>query len=43
MTDYGLFSSLSTLSKVRDALRNPMALDGFKTTEKRTGGICPDR
>ncbi|WP_169884884.1 conjugal transfer protein TraG N-terminal domain-containing protein [Pseudomonas veronii] len=41
MTDYGLFSSLSTLSKVRDALRNPMALDGFQNYRKADGWDLP--
>ena len=41
MTDYGLFSSLSTLSKVRDALRNPMALDGFQNYRKSDGWDLP--
>jgi len=29
MTEYGLFSSLNTIARVRDALRDPMALDSF--------------
>ena len=41
MTDYGLFSSLSTLSKVRDALRNPMALDSFQNYRKADGWDLP--
>lgn len=41
MTDYGLFSSLSTLSKVRDALRNPMALDSFQNYRKSEGWDLP--
>lgn len=41
MTDYGLFSSLSTLAKVRDALRNPMSLDGFQNYRKGDGWDLP--
>lgn len=41
MTEYGLFSSLSTLSKVRDALRNPMSLDGFQNYRKSEGWDLP--
>ncbi|WP_137887531.1 conjugal transfer protein TraG N-terminal domain-containing protein [Pseudomonas sp. 2FE] len=41
MTEYGLFSSLSTMSKVRDALRNPMALDGFQNYQKASGYDLP--
>lgn len=37
MTDYGLFSSLTTLSKVRDALRNPLGLDGFQNYRAAEG------
>ena len=37
MTSYGLFSSLTTLSKVRDALRNPLGLDGFQNYRAAEG------
>ncbi|MBA1306157.1 conjugal transfer protein TraG N-terminal domain-containing protein [Stutzerimonas stutzeri] len=37
MTNYGLFSSLNTLAKVRDVLRNPLALDSF-VNYRRNGG-----
>ena len=41
MTDYGLFSSLNTLAKVRDTLRNPMSLDSFVNYGSTTGWNLP--
>lgn len=37
MTRYGLFSSLTTMSRVRDVLRNPVALDQFQNYRKAEG------
>ncbi|MBD9634600.1 conjugal transfer protein TraG N-terminal domain-containing protein [Pseudomonas sp. PDM19] len=37
MTRYGLFSSLTTLARVRDVLRNPVALDQFQNYKKGAG------
>lgn len=34
MTQYGLFSSLTTMAKIRDALRNPDSLDAFNNHKK---------
>lgn len=41
MTEYGLFSSLNTLAKVRDTLRNPMSLDSFVNYGSATGWNLP--
>jgi conjugal transfer mating pair stabilization protein TraG len=41
MTEYGLFSSLNTLAKVRDTLRNPMSLDSFVNYGSATGWDLP--
>lgn len=41
MTDYGLFSSLETIARVRDTLRNPMALDGFVNYRRDEGWNFP--
>lgn len=41
MTRYGLFSSLSTMAKVRDALRNPTSLDAFNNHKKSLGWDFP--
>lgn len=41
MTDYGLFSSLTTISRVRDALRNPLALDSYVNYRKNAGWNLP--
>jgi len=41
MTDYGLFSSLNTLSRVRDVLRNPLGLDSFANYRKNSGWDLP--
>lgn len=41
MTDYGLFSSLNTIARVRDVLRNPMALDSFANYRKADGWDLP--
>jgi len=41
MTKYGLFSSLSTLAKVRDALRNPTSLDAFSQHKSSAGWDFP--
>lgn len=41
MTDYGLFSSLSTIARVRDALRNPMSLDSYVNYRKNEGWNLP--
>lgn len=41
MTDYGLFSSLETIARVRDTLRNPMALDGFVNYRRNEGWDFP--
>jgi conjugal transfer mating pair stabilization protein TraG len=41
MTDYGLFSSLTTISRVRDALRNPMSLDSYVNYRKNEGWNLP--
>lgn len=41
MTDYGLFSSLSTIARVRDALRNPMSLDSYVNYRKNDGWNLP--
>ncbi|WKL67294.1 conjugal transfer protein TraG N-terminal domain-containing protein [Pseudomonas qingdaonensis] len=41
MTDYGLFSSLTTISRVRDALRNPMSLDSYVNYRRNDGWNLP--
>lgn len=41
MTDYGLFSSLNTIARVRDTLRNPMALEGFANYKANEGWDFP--
>jgi len=41
MTDYGLFSSLSTMARTRDALRNPMALESFANHKANAGWDFP--
>ena len=41
MTDYGLFSPLTTLTKVRDSLRNPMSLDKFNNFNAAAGASLP--
>lgn len=41
MTQYGLFSSLTTMAKIRDALRNPMSLDAFNNHKKSLGWDFP--
>ncbi|MCK5531591.1 MAG: conjugal transfer protein TraG N-terminal domain-containing protein [Halopseudomonas aestusnigri] len=41
MTEYGLFSSLYTMSAVRDALRNPTSLDSFNNFGKGSGKNLP--
>ncbi|SER30284.1 conjugal transfer mating pair stabilization protein TraG [Azotobacter beijerinckii] len=41
MTQYGLFSSLNTLTRVRDALRNPLALEQFQTYKASEGHSLP--
>lgn len=41
MTDYGLFSSLNTIARVRDTLRNPMALEGFVNYKANEGWNFP--
>lgn len=41
MTDYGLFSPLTTLTKVRDSLRNPMSLDKFNNYGAASGASLP--
>ncbi|GAB3381017.1 conjugal transfer protein TraG N-terminal domain-containing protein [Azotobacter armeniacus] len=41
MTQYGLFSSLNTLTRVRDALRNPLALEQFQTYKANEGHNLP--
>lgn len=41
MTEYGLFSSLNTIARVRDVLRNPMALDSFANYRKADGWDLP--
>lgn len=41
MTQYGLFSSLNTLTRVRDALRNPLALEQFQTYRASEGHSLP--
>jgi conjugal transfer mating pair stabilization protein TraG len=41
MTQYGLFSSLTTLTRVRDALRNPLALEQFQTYRANEGHNLP--
>ncbi|MGV6474625.1 conjugal transfer protein TraG N-terminal domain-containing protein [Azotobacter vinelandii] len=41
MTQYGLFSSLNTLTRVRDALRNPLALQQFQTYRAGEGHSLP--
>lgn len=41
MTDYGLFSSLTTIARVRDALRNPMSLDSYANYRKNDGWDLP--
>lgn len=41
MTDYGLFSSLNTIARVRDTLRNPMALEGFANYKANEGWNFP--
>lgn len=37
MTRYGLFSSLTTLTRVRDVLRNPVGLDQFQNYRRSEG------
>ncbi|SFA96149.1 conjugal transfer protein TraG N-terminal domain-containing protein [Azotobacter beijerinckii] len=41
MTQYGLFSSLTSLTRVRDALRNPLALEQFQTYKASEGHSLP--
>lgn len=41
MTNYGLFSSLNTLSRVRDSLRNPLSLDRFQKFGAASGVNLP--
>lgn len=41
MTSYGLFSPLTTLTKVRDALRNPLGLDQFVNYGAASGASLP--
>lgn len=41
MTEYGLFSSLSTIARTRDALRNPMGLDSFANHKANAGWDFP--
>jgi len=43
MTNYGLFSSLNTLAKVRDVLRNPLALDSFVNYRRNGGWDLPKK
>lgn len=41
MTQYGLFSSLTSLTRIRDALRNPLALEQFQTYRAGEGHNLP--
>lgn len=41
MTEYGLFSSLTTMSTIRDTLRNPTSLDAFNNFGRSEGKDLP--